>query len=134
MKQLSEKRDMFINCCCNVFCSKYRAYILCCSNMMSPLYVYHIQGRRNVFTTRQAKFDHEDYAIKCVGSRQFMNVEIVFLPLILQCYHPKMLKNHTQLYLLLSFCTTEYLVSITINGMRGPPIILHLLICLFYLL
>ena len=45
-----------------------------------------------------------------------------------------MLKNHTPLCILLSFCTAEYLVSITINGMRGQPITLHLLICLFYLL
>ena len=45
-----------------------------------------------------------------------------------------MLKNHTPLCLLLSFCTTEYLVSITINGMCECPITLHLLICLFYLL
>ena len=45
-----------------------------------------------------------------------------------------MLKNHTLLCLLLSFCTTEYRVSITMNVMRGRPIILHLLICLFYLL
>ena len=29
-----------------------------------------IQGRRNVFTTGQAKLDHEDYAIKFVGGRQ----------------------------------------------------------------
>ena len=28
LEKLSEKRDMFINCCCNVFCSKYRAYIM----------------------------------------------------------------------------------------------------------
>ena len=27
------------------------------------------QGRRNVFTTGQAKLDPEDYAIKCVGGR-----------------------------------------------------------------
>ena len=26
------------------------------------------RGRRNVFTTGLAKLDHEDYAIKCVGS------------------------------------------------------------------
>ena len=43
-----------------------------------------------------------------------------------------MSKNYTALCLLLSFCTTEYLVSITVNGMRGQPIILHLLICFFY--
>ena len=42
--------------------------------------------------------------------------------------------NHTPFCLLLSFCTTEYLVSITINKMRGRTIILHLLISLFYLL
>ena len=45
-----------------------------------------------------------------------------------------MSKNHTSLCLLLSFCTAEYLVSITVNGMRGRPIILHLLICFFYIL
>ena len=28
------------------------------------------QGQRNVFTTGPAKLDHEDYAIKCVGSQQ----------------------------------------------------------------
>ena len=28
------------------------------------------QGQRNVLTTGQAKLDHEDYAIKCVGGRQ----------------------------------------------------------------
>ena len=45
-----------------------------------------------------------------------------------------MSKNHTPLCLLPSFCTTEYLVSITINRMREQLIILHLLIYLFYLL
>ena len=30
-----------------------------------------------------------------------------------------MLKNHTPFCILLSFCTTEYLVSITMNGMRA---------------
>ena len=25
----------------------------------------------------------------------FMNIEILFLPVILLCYNPKMLKNHT---------------------------------------
>ena len=44
-----------------------------------------------------------------------------------ECLH---FKNHTPLCLLLSFCTTEYLVSITINRMLGRPITLHLLICL----
>ena len=29
-----------------------------------------IQGRRNVFTTGQAKLDPEDYAIKWVGGQQ----------------------------------------------------------------
>ena len=47
--------------------------------------------------------------------------------------YTKMLKNRTPLSLLRSFCTTEYHVSITINGMRGRSIILYLLICLFYL-
>ena len=60
--------------------------------------------------------------------------EILFLHLILSCYSPKMFKHYILFCLLLSFCTTEYLVSITINGMRGCPIILQLLICLFYLL
>ena len=63
-----------------------------------------------------------------------MKIEILFLPLILWCYNPKVLKNHTPLCLLLSFCATEYFVCITMNKMRGQPIILHLLICLFYLL
>ena len=61
----------------------------------------------------------------------FMNIKILSLPLILSCYNPKISKNHTTLC---SFCTALYLVSITINGMCGWPIILHLLICLFYLL
>ena len=43
-------------------------------------------------------------------------------------------KNHTAFCLLVRFCTTEYLVSITMTGMCGWPIILHHLICLFYLL
>ena len=44
-----------------------------------------MQGRRNVFTTGPAKLVHEDYAIKCVGGQQdnFMNIEILFLPLII---------------------------------------------------
>ena len=45
------------------------------------MYVH--QGRQNVFTTGPAKLDHEDYAIKCVGGQQFMNIEILYLPLIL---------------------------------------------------
>ena len=45
-----------------------------------------------------------------------------------------MSKIHSPLYFLLSFCTAEFLVSITINGMRGRLIILHLLICFSYLL
>ena len=32
------------------------------------------------------------------------------------------------------FCTTEWLVCIKINGVRGRPITFHLLIWLFYLL
>ena len=32
--------------------------------------VLNMQGQRNVFTTGPAKLDHEDYAIKCVGSQQ----------------------------------------------------------------
>ena len=51
-------------------------------------------------------------------------------------YYNVITLNHSILfsYQLLRFCTTEYLVSITVNGMRGWPIILHPLICLFYLL
>ena len=37
-----------------------------------------------------------------------------------------MLKNHTPLCQLLSFCITECPVSITMNGMHGWPIIYNL--------
>ena len=61
----------------------------------------------------------------------FMNAQILFLPLVLYCHNPKMLKIALHS---VSFCITECLVSITMNEMRGWSIILHLLICLFYLL
>ena len=41
----------------------------------------------------------------------FMNIKMLFLPLILSCYNPKMSKNHTPLCLLLCCCTAEYLVN-----------------------
>ena len=67
-------------------------------------------------------------------ANHFMNIEILFYLLHYNIITLKCLKNYTPFCLSLSFCTTEYLVSITMNGMRGRPIILHLLIRLFYLL
>ena len=34
-----------------------------------PKIIFLIRGRRNVFTTGQAKLDAKDYAIKCTGVR-----------------------------------------------------------------
>ena len=89
--------------------------------------------------TRSRKIP-QDLARSCRGARKkdlfLQDLARAFLLgiYIYTCYYPKMLKNHTPFCLLLSFCTTEYLASITMNKMCGRPIILHLLICLFYLL
>ena len=58
-----------------------------------------LQGRRNDFTTGPAKLYHEDYAIKCVGGQQFHEYCNIFLPLILECYNPKMLKSQFILFI-----------------------------------
>ena len=39
-----------------------------------------LQGQRNAFITAQAKLDHEDYAIKCVGDRQLHDYYLAFAP------------------------------------------------------
>ena len=65
----------------------YELLILYLQMHVCMLCVCVYQGWRNVLTTSPAKLDHEDYAIKCVGVRQlnFINIEILFLPLILKC-------------------------------------------------
>ena len=47
------------------------------------LLVYVVQGRRNVFTTGPAKFDIRTMQLNAWVADNFMNIEILFLPLIL---------------------------------------------------
>ena len=54
---------------------KYDKLHLICKHFPTNL-----QGRRNVFITAQAKLDHEDYAIKCVGDRQLHDYYLAFEP------------------------------------------------------
>ena len=62
--------------------------------------------------TGQAKLNHEHYSIKCMGA---------------QLHH---YKSHYHSVYYLAFCTTKYLVCIMCRRL----IILHLLICFFYLI
>ena len=93
-----------------------------------------IQGHSKLFTTGQDKLNSEYYVIKCVGGRYIWHCSYGFIPIVVcHCKSTKLI-NHTNTPSITYFCTTEYLVHIKINRVRGRPMIFHLLIWLFYLL
>ena len=95
-------------------------------NPISLLYVTVLQGRRKVFITDQAKFNPEHYSINAWADDNFSTAIIFYYNVISLTGLIIILP----LYVLLGFLYNKHLVSI----MRGRPIILHLLICFFYLL
>ena len=73
------------------------------------------------------------YSIRAGGmSSQMIQPNLTIRTMQLNAWVADNFMNIEILFLLLTFCTTEYLVSMTMNRMHGRPIILHHLICLFY--
>ena len=64
----------------------------------------------------------------------FDTTHMILIPIVLSHCKSTKPKNHTSTLSITYFCTTEYLVRIKINCVRGWLIIFHLLIWLFYLL